>query len=240
MPEDLLPPDHEEELQIIQIKAISGLLSIPVLALTQEEEVEFNTRQMATFILGPAAGAVLVCPGNQENTPEDDRCPYYAKCYLRSISKAPAGKLCPVECRLTEGRFSAWCKELGKDPEDLSESERSVVSELTWIDLKIERINNMLASGSNAQLTQRNINDAILVDEDKAPIIVSSEKVSNVLNEELAKLSNQRLNLLKSWMLTPEQKFKIEKAKKKGPEGYNPLDAGNYLSTMADKARDIK
>jgi hypothetical protein len=193
-----------EHLQLEPPKTcINSLLPSTDLGLTKEEQIEFDAYQVTTTILGPAAGAVLLCPGNQEKTLPDDRCPYFAKCPLRRAGKAPKDKLCPVERKIVEDRFSAWCKEVGTEADTISESDRSAVADLVWIDLQIQRCVNILSSGDTSRMTQRNVTDAVLMDPDEPPTTVATERVLHVVTARLDTLHTQRRLLLREWMLTP-------------------------------------
>jgi hypothetical protein len=126
-----------------------------------DESKELVAFQRSLVILGPAGGAVLVCPGNQVGVPTEQRCAYAAKCPLRRAGKAPADKLRPIERALTEERFSSWSRTVGQDPEYLTEDARSTVSTLTYIDIQEQRCTNILATGEAARLTQTNVTEAI-------------------------------------------------------------------------------
>jgi hypothetical protein len=208
------------------------------LGLTPSEQVEFDSYQLSTAILGPAAGSVLLCPGNQVNTPPEARCPYWAKCPLRRMGKAPEDKLCPIELKIVEERFNAWCKEIDAEGMNLTESDRTVVSDLVWIDVQVQRCVNILAVGEDARLMHTNVTEAMLIDPDEAPIPITYEKVLHIATQRLDQLLIQRRLLLKEWMLTPEQKFKI--AKEIGSLIGKNTDISSELSSKADVLRRIK
>jgi len=48
------------------------------LQLTSDQVTELAAFEAAFIILGPAGGAVLQCPGNQENLLPEQKCPYWA------------------------------------------------------------------------------------------------------------------------------------------------------------------
>jgi len=169
-----------------------------------------------------AGGAVLVCPGNQQHTPPEQKCPYAAKCPLIRALKAPEGRLCPIERSLTEDRFSSWAFEFGKDPDDLNESERATISQLTYIDLQEQRSTNILATGEAARLTQTNVTEAVhfVHQNDQGEQIpevlpLTWERVLHINAMLLDQLGASRIKVLKEWMLTPEQKWKMAKAERK-------------------------
>ena len=207
------------------------------LGLTPDEAKELEAYQTSNIILGPAAGSVLLCPGNQVGTPLEQRCAYYFKCPLRRMNKAPEDRLCPVERNIVEERFSAWCKELGEDPLNLSESDRSVVADLVWIDLQIQRCVNILAVGQDARLTHKNVTEAMLLDPNDEPIPITYEIVLHTATQRLDQLTIQRRMLLKEWMLTPEQRFKI--AKESGALANKGMDISSEQSTRADELRKL-
>jgi hypothetical protein len=244
-----MPPDDIIEIDIetldlnspslVSIAPATSFLSAGNLGLTSAEQEEFDSYQTSNEILGPAAGSVLICPGNQVNTPLDRRCPYYAKCPLRRMGKAPQDKLCPVERKIVEDRFSAWCKELNQDAMNLTESDRSVVADLVWIDVQVQRCVNILSVGEDARLMHTNVTEAMLIDPEEAPIPITYEKVLHIATQRLDQLLVQRRMLLKEWMLTPEQKFKVAKEAgllKVNDEG----DVSVELSAKADILRKIK
>jgi hypothetical protein len=199
------------------------------LGLTVDERQALESYQTAMLVLGPAAGSVLLCPGNQDNLDEQDRCPYSAKCPLLRMGKAPESKLCPLEMKVTEERFGAWCRELGKEPGQLDESDRSAVSDLVWIDLQEQRCLHIVAKGEEARLTVINPKD--VHPETLQP--VSWERVIHPNVELLAQLQTQRRIILKDWMLTPEQKWKVARAEGKG----SGKDIASQQSAKADKLR---
>ena len=53
------------------------LPSINTAELTTQEKANVDRLNSALTILGPAAGGALVCPGNQEHTPDDEKCPWH-------------------------------------------------------------------------------------------------------------------------------------------------------------------
>jgi hypothetical protein len=240
-------PDNEDLVQV-DIASIDLTTSAPFtnsllagtedLGLTEAEAAEFEAYQTSTNILGPAAGAVLICPGNQIGAPLDQRCPYYAKCPLRRVNKAPENKLCPIEHKITEDRFNAWCRELNEDPLTLSETNRSVVSDLVWIDLQVQRCTNILSVGEDARLMHTNVTEAMLIDPNSPPITITFEKVLHIATQRLDQLLIQRRMLLKEWMLTPEQKFKI--AKEIGAFHNDNSDISSEMSAKADAIRKLK
>jgi hypothetical protein len=82
----------------VPANSVNGLLAPDEdLGLTVEEKQELDNFQSALRILDQAAGAVLMCPGNQENIADEDKCPYSSKYPLLRMYKAPADKMCPVE-----------------------------------------------------------------------------------------------------------------------------------------------
>lgn len=109
------------------------------LKLTLDESKELVAFQRSLVILGPAGGSVMICPGNQIGVRPEDQCPYAAKCPLLRMQKAPASRMCPIERKIIEERFSAWAAEMGQDPLNLPESHRATISQLTYIDLQEQR-----------------------------------------------------------------------------------------------------
>lgn len=226
---------------LIQIKTQESLpafsLSCGDLGLTTEEQHELNLYQESQSILGPAAGSILLCPGNQVNTKPNERCPYFFKCPLRRMGKAPQNKLCPLEHKMVEDRFSSWCQELEADPIKLSESDRSAIADLVWIDLQVQRCTSILSQGEDARMLHTNVTEAILMDADSPPVPITTEIVLHNLTIRLDQLLTQRRMILKDWMLTPEQKFKI--AKEMGTLKKQEDDLSTKLSANAEKLDQI-
>lgn len=214
-----------------QFSVTSLIASEEDLGLTVDEKKALETYQTALLVLGPAAGSVLLCPGNQDNLAEQDRCPYSAKCPLLRMGKAPGNHLCPLEVKVTEERFGAWCREFGKEPARLDESDRSAISDLVWIDLQEQRCLHIVAKGEEARLTVINPKD--VHPETLEPI--SWERVIHPNVELLAQLQTQRRMILKDWMLTPEQKWKVARAEGKG----SGKDIASQQSAKADKLRRL-
>jgi hypothetical protein len=177
------------------------------LGLTIDESKELASFQRSLVILGPAGGAVMLCPGNQVGVPTEQRCAYAAKCPLLRAGKAPADKLCPIERAITEERFSSWSRTIGQDPEYLTEDARSTVATLTYIDLQEQRCTNILSTGEAARLTQTNVTEAInftTVDQEggqtQTVLPLTWERVLHINAELLAQLQVQRRMVLKDWM----------------------------------------
>ena len=177
------------------------------LGLTMDESKELVAFQRSLVILGPAGGAVMLCPGNQVGVSPEQRCAYAAKCPLLRAGKAPADKLCPIERAITEERFSAWSRAIGQDPEYLTEDGRATVSSLTYIDLQEQRCTNILSTGEAARLTQTNVTEAInftTVDQEggqtQTVLPLTWERVLHINAELLAQLGERRRMILKDWM----------------------------------------
>lgn len=208
------------------------------LQLSQEQVQELAAFEASFVILGPAAGAVLQCPGNQEGLTDDKKCPYAAKCPLLRMKKAPQGELCPIERVITEQRFTSWCKVVGQEPESLTEDARVTVSQLVWLDLQEQRCVNILAVGDASRLTQVNITEAInFTDNANNQVVLplTWERVLHVNTERLNNIQEQRRMIMKDWMLTPEQKWKIAKAEGKAKGG----DLGSRQAYRGDKLRQL-
>jgi len=202
--------------------------------LTAAEGQALQQFQQALITLGQAAGGALVCPGNQVGVAESSKCPYSAKCELLRLQKAPQGELCPIERELLLARFKGWCKHpsINVEYENLREDQRSVVVELTWIDIQLERCASILSHGESARLTQINVKDS----NPETGEWLSWERVlhSNTLLEE--SLHTRKRMIMKEWMMTPEQQFKAAKAMGRLGAGD---DISKKLSTRADKLRDL-
>jgi hypothetical protein len=207
------------------------LLPRPSVELTPEQTHNAGRFQNALNILGPAAGGALVCPGNQVGVAEDSRCPYSAKCVYLQAQQAPQGELCPLESEEIQNRFLGWCKELGKNPLQLTESERSFVAELVWISVQEYRCTAIVSKGNDARLTQLNPKET----HPETLEAISWERVIHSNVERLDQLHLQRRMLLKDWMLTPEQKWKRDKAEGKS----KGLDISSKQSALADKLRKL-
>ena len=216
------PVDRSNPFELLPIKSMN---------LTVEESDKVNRLQTALLVLGPAGGSCLTCPGNQVSTPNEERCPYYHRCELVKAHKAPAGELCPIEANYIATRFSDWSKEISKTVDQLTESERCFVSDLTWIDTQALRCNSIVSQGEAAKLTQLNPKET----HPETGEILSWERVIHANILRLDQLVTQRRMLLKDWMLTPEQKAK--QAKWEGRTKGN--DISNKQSATADKLRDL-
>jgi len=207
------------------------LLPIKHISLTLEETDRVQKLQTALLVLGPAGGSCLVCPGNQINTPQDERCPYYSKCELLKMRKAPQGELCPIEANYIATRFTDWAKELNRTVDQLTETERCFVSDLTWIDTQALRCNSIVSEAEASRLTQLDPKET----HPETGEILSWQRVVHANMARLDMLVTQRRMLLKDWMLTPEQKAK--QAKWEGRTVGN--DISKKQSATADKLRDL-
>jgi hypothetical protein len=129
--------------------------------------------------------------------------------------------MCPVERLIVEERFNAWCRELSTDPVLAKESDRVAISDLCWIDLQMQRSLHILSKGDEARLTVTNPKDV----HPETFLPISWEKVIHPNVELLVTLQTQRRMILKDWMLTPEQKWKREKAEGKGSGTSRPAQS---------------
>ena len=208
------------------------------LNLSQTQVDELAAFEASLVILGPAAGSVLVCPGNQEDVPDDRKCPYAAKCPLLRMKKAPEGKLCPIERTIVEERFSGWCRAVGQEPNALTEDMRALVSDLVWMDVQIQRCVNILSTGEAARLTQVNTTEAdnfTDMEGNQQVLPLTWERVLHVNTERLDNLQDRRRLLLKDAMLTNEQRWRIAKA-----EGQSKgTDLGSRQASRAAKLRSL-
>jgi hypothetical protein len=211
--------------------SLSTLLPTSVLDLSEEERAELMGHQLATRVLGPAAGAVLVCPGNQIGVPDDSKCPYFAKCPLLRMQKAPQNRLCPFEKDIVETRFSDWCRELEVEPDDLAESQRAVIADLVWLDIQEQRCLNIVSSGKSARLTQINVKEV----HPETGEHLAWERVIHANMELLDRIHTQRRMIFKDWELTPEMKTKKNKLEGKG----KGTDLSSKLAAKADKLRRL-
>jgi hypothetical protein len=229
-----MPEDFRDLVPITpSIPSIEDLLPAPSNnSLTVSEGKTLHQFQTALIVLGQAAGGALVCPGNQIGIPESDRCPYSAKCELLKLQKAPSGELCPIERELILARFNGWCSTIGADTKTLREDQRSVVAELTWIDIQEQRCTNILSKGEAARLTQINVKDSHPENGD----FLSWERVVHANSVLLESLHTRKRMIMKEWLLTPEAKFKVAKAMGRTNDGD---DLGKKLSSRADKLRSL-
>lgn len=205
------------------------LPSINTAELTTQEKANVDRLNSALTILGPAAGGALVCPGNQEHTPDDEKCPYSAKCELLKAKKAPRGELCPIEVDIIGEQFKSWVAELNKTAFDLSASERMFVSELVWLAIQEQRCSSIVSKGDAARLTQ--LDPKEVHPETLDPITWEKTIHSNVLR--LDQISLIRSRLLKEWMITPEQKAKQARWEGKS----NNTDQSSKQAKQAERIR---
>ena len=238
--DDMLPELSSQEAALIPTPLSFDSLLPPAgdLGLSENEVQELAAMERSLIVLGPAAGQVLICPGNQENLTEDKKCPYAAKCPLLRFKKAPENRLCPIERVLVEQRFSSWCQEIEQNSTTLSESARAFVAEMVWIDLQEQRCVNILATGEAARLTQTNITESVNYTDaegNQQRLPLAWERVLHTNVELLASLHERRRMLMKDWMLTPEMKWKKAKS-----EGKNKgTDLGSKQAVRGDALRSL-
>jgi hypothetical protein len=188
-----------------------------------------QTMSMTLRVLGPVGGSCLICPGNQAGYSEDRRCAYAAKCPALAAGKAPAGQLCPLEVDVIEERFNSWCLEIGTEPMTIKESERIVISELTWLDIQEQRCASILSRGEAARLTQINVKEV----HPETGEQLAWERVLHANATLLDQIHTKRRMLFKDWELTPEMKTKKAKIEGKGKGD----DLGSQLTAKANKLR---
>jgi hypothetical protein len=187
--------------------------------------------QQALVVLGPAGGAVTTCPGNQVGIEAHQRCPLAPKCEMLKAMQAPIGQLCPLERNFVATRFLAWAAEIGKTPATVTETERVMVSDLTWIDLQELRCATILSEGETARMVHKNVKEV----HPETGEHLAWEYVVHVNAQILVDLRTQRRMILKDWELTPEQKTK--KARYEGRNKGN--DLSSLQSARADRLRRL-
>lgn len=241
------PPDNQDERinQLpVEMSSFFSLLSPePIPQITEQVRARMQQTQEALIVLGPAGGAVTVCPGNQD-TPEflnsaaarglsvsEIRCPLFTKCDLAKNRMAPAGHLCPYERDYVLQRFAAWCEQIGKNPNNITEVERVTVSELTWIDLQELRCSTILSSGEDARLSQLSVKEVNPTN----GAYLAWEKMIHVNAQLLDQLLTRRRLILKDWELTPEMQTRKRKVDGKG----KGLDLSSQTSARADRLRNL-
>jgi hypothetical protein len=229
-PRDLVPSEQPD---LAPMPDLTTLLPTPSVAeLTVTEIQRLQQFQTALVIMGQAAGGALVCPGNQVGVADVNKCPYAAKCELLRVQKAPQGELCPIEREIILARFHGWCNTIGASIDTLREDQRSVIAELTWIDVQEQRCVNVLSRGEAARLTQINVKDS----NPETGELISWERVIHANSELLDSLHTRKRMIMKEWLLTPETKLKVAKAM--GKFGNNN-DLGQKMSSRADKLRGL-
>jgi hypothetical protein len=209
-------------------------LSTPNIELTDLEKRDVSALLVGNRILGPAASAVMLCPGNFQSVRDIENrnkcCPYVMRCPYLKAGKAPEKELCPVEIDHVAERFQAWAEELSDGVLSLTETERVAVSDLTWIDLQMQRSNAILAVGEAARLTDLSVKDTN--DKDKP---VSWEKIIHANQVILTTLAAQRDRVFDNWELTP--RAKTRRTRVLGKQSGN--DASTRQSERADKLRKV-
>jgi hypothetical protein len=215
------------------MQAFFNLLPDTVLPDNLDPQVKQRAEQTqaALAVLGPAGGAVTVCPGNQQGVPEHRKCPLAAKCDLLQAQVAPSGQLCPLERNYVLQRFSSWSTEMNKLPNQLTETERVTVAELTWIDLQELRCSTILSKGEATRLSQKNVKEV----HPETGEHLAWEHVIHINAQLLDQLQARRRMILKDWELTPEMKTKKAKTLGKG----NGMDFSSQQSAKMDKLRKI-
>lgn len=228
-------PDQPQELTPAQnIIDIDGLLPMPSNSnLTADESKTVFQFQKALIILGQAAGGALVCPGNQVGVPDTKKCPYAAKCEMLRLQKAPAGDLCPIERELILARFKGWVNTINADINNLREDHRTVIAELTYLDVQEQRCTNIMSRGEAARLTEISVKDSNPETED----IIAWERVIHANATLLESLHTRKRMIMKDWLITPEAKFKVAKAM-----GHmNQVDdLSKKLSSRAETLRELE
>lgn len=204
----------------ISTKSLVNLLPIANIQLTSEEEEQIKVYQEARLVLGAAGAAPMIC---------DDACPIAARCPLANLHKHPTGKLCPFEANYVLQRFSRWCEELGVAPENILESERVTISNLTYLDLQEQRCLSILADAKNASLQSRSVRDV----DAQSGNPICWEDVIHINMQALAQIQTQRRMLMRDFELTPETKTK----KNRWEQKKNGLDLSSRGADNADKLR---
>jgi hypothetical protein len=217
--QSLTPAAPDVPVPAIEQKLIAILPIVP-LELSEDEQQAVLIHQQARLILGPAGGSVLVC---------EPTCPFVKRCPLAKMKKQPFNEACPFEQNYVVERFSAWVKELGASLGDLTETERWACSTLTYLDIQELRCLTILSDARNAHLTSRSVRD---VDVDTG-IAICWEDVIHINAQLLENISVQRMRILKSFELTPEQQTKKQKAESRRFSN----DLSSRQADNADKLR---
>lgn len=201
------------------VQPVEALLPFPNIDLSPEEAARVASFQEARLVLGAAAAAVMVC------APE---CPRTNQCPL-AMNHRPAGHKCPLEIHYAKERFVRWAQEIGADPNEMGETERIAVAQLTSIDIQEQRCLDVVAIGEDAKLTQRSVKDC---DTNGVPIAWETIIHQNV--QLIEQLQNRRRQILRDWELTPEMRSKKTRGIIKAVG-----DLANKSTDNADKLRNV-
>jgi hypothetical protein len=199
-------------------KDLLKLLPMAELNLSPEQAAIVARYHEANVVLG-AAGQILIC---------SEACPFKKRCPLYKIGKAPFCYPCPFEANYAVERFAAWLKVIVPPGQHMTETERSTIATLTYLDIDELRCRNILADAENAKLTSLVVRDLDI--ETKTPL--AYEEVIAANSERLSKILYERMTILNAFELTPREKTRKNKfAKKTGS------DLASRQSAAADRIR---
>lgn len=126
-------------------------------------------------------------------------CPYAESCELQQMGIAPYGEKCPIEIAAMEDLFSKYCKELGIDPMDETQTVDAMqVRDLVDTDIQILRCDHKLAIDADII-----IENVIGVTEKKEPV---TRKELHPVTEYKDKLINRRNKILQMLNATRKDK----------------------------------
>lgn len=204
--------------------AVMRLLPIVEIELAQSDLERIQNFQMANLVLGPAASAPMVC---------EENCPFHQNCPLAQVQRAPYGERCPFEQQYVVERFMGWMTELGRNLNELLESERSAITSLVILDLQEKRCAQVLAEAQNATLVTKNVRD---VDVQSGTAIAWDEVVS-ANAERMNQIIDKRRAILRDLELTSEMQTKRKKALGLIDKGQSMRDLASRQSDNSDKIR---
>ena len=215
-------PESESKIEaIVPITLPANLLKLlpsKDLNLTSEQKSVVARYNQANLILG-AAGQILICA---------ESCPFKSRCPLYKMGQAPFTYPCPFEANYAVERFAAWLKVVVPEGQEMTETERSTIATLVYLDIDEIRCRNILSDAENAKLTSLVVRDKDI--ETDTPI--AYEEVIAANSERLKEILYERVTLLTAFELTPREKTRKNRFSKKAGS-----DLASKQSMVADKIR---
>ncbi len=98
-------------------------------------------KKMAALKTGMYASIPIIC--KQRN------CPYSQSCHLIELDLAPYGEACPTEAAQVEIRLIEYIKDFNLDMENVSFTDRNIVSEIINLDILADRTKRLMQAKQN-------------------------------------------------------------------------------------------
>lgn len=195
---------------------------------TSYQETELSSaelKQVKDFMLlmryGQGAFTPLIC--------RNESCPFRSGCPLYSMSKAPAGNMCPIELDFILGCLQKWADILSSKEIDTAEPlYNHYIGQLAYLDVMMQRARWSQACGYQNPVVEL-MNSVGRNGEMEISIL--ENPVYNIID----RLHKMQLNILTNLAITPREEYKKNAALKKKSESDLAIQMYKKRASLKEK-----